>query len=279
MAQQGDLTTLPVVKEWLNTTATAFPANSDDKLSRLITAASRFVRSYLSRNIVPRQFVEVRDGTGTSMLLLRNRPVVSVSSLIIGSTAVAKSVDPYSYGYLFDDSTIRLIGATFPACALNVQVTYVGGYQATAPVSIPNAGTKVAAADLEGTSQVDGYPAGSWCSDGGIVLSDGTVMSAAASKDDIAQGQYYLAAESDGSWSYYFNQADQGKAGTVTYGYSPSDIEQATVELVGERYKARNRIGEVSQNMGNGQVVAFSQKDMNDLVKTLLNQYKDVVPV
>lgn len=275
MAQMGDLTTLPRVKDWLNTSGQAFPPGSDDKLARLITAASRFVQTYISRMLVPQDYAETRNGTGTSTLFLRNSPVVSVSSVTIGTTSVAKSPDPNSYGFLFDDTRVYLIGSFFPACPQNVQVAYAAGYQATAQAAVPANGAKLAAADLQGTSQVDGTFAGSWNCDRGVTLG-GVALTRVAS--DPAAGQYAVKAEIDGTWSYYFSSSDSGTA-TVTYGYTPADVEQAVIELVGERYKGRNRIGEVSQNMGNGQVVTFSQKDMNDFVKDTLNQYKAVVPV
>lgn len=69
---------------------------------------------------------------------------------------------------------------------------------------------------------------------------------------------------------------------TVTYsaGYAttPADVEQACKELVGLRYKERDRIGYVSKSVG-GEVVAYSQKDMSESVKTLLNAYREVRPL
>ena len=39
------------------------------------------------------------------------------------------------------------------------------------------------------------------------------------------------------------------------------------------------RIGEVSKALGGGETVAYSQKDMSDAIKTLIQQYRMVVPV
>jgi hypothetical protein len=60
---------------------------------------------------------------------------------------------------------------------------------------------------------------------------------------------------------------------------TPADLERACIELVGLRYKERDRIGQVSQSLGAGQTVAFWVKDMPDSVKTVLVAYKKVVPV
>jgi hypothetical protein len=45
----GDLTTLADVKAWLQTGQNPFPATDDALLTRLITAASQFVQSWLGR--------------------------------------------------------------------------------------------------------------------------------------------------------------------------------------------------------------------------------------
>jgi hypothetical protein len=65
---------------------------------------------------------------------------------------------------------------------------------------------------------------------------------------------------------------------TAGYATIPFDIEQACIELCALRYRERDRIGQVSKSLA-GEVVAFSQKDMSDDIKTLLQQYKRVVPV
>lgn len=55
------------------------------------------------------------------------------------------------------------------------------------------------------------------------------------------------------------------------------DIDQACVELVAARYREKDRVGLVSKGLA-GETTAFSQKDMPDSVKTLLRNYKKVVP-
>ena len=59
---------------------------------------------------------------------------------------------------------------------------------------------------------------------------------------------------------------------------TPPEIEQACIELVTLRYKERDRIGQVSKNLA-GEVVAFQQKDVPPDVATLLDQYRNLVPV
>ena len=277
MAQIGDLTTLEAVIDWVNTSGQAYPPGDDGKLAHLITSASRFVRSYLVSPIVPATYVEKRNGTGTNALFLRNRPVVSVAALLIANVPQDPAVNTDGSGWKNDDTTIYVPGTFFPCGTLNVQVTYTAGYQATAPIEIPGTdGNSLSVHDLQGTSLVDGTPAWTWNSDQGVALSDGTAL--ALVKTAPAAGQYQLV-EKAGKWSYAFNAAQAGAQATVTYGYTPADLQEAVTELVAERFKTRNRIGQNSVNMGNGQTVSFSTKDMNDYIKGVLQNYKNVVPV
>ncbi len=68
---------------------------------------------------------------------------------------------------------------------------------------------------------------------------------------------------------------------TYTAGYpsTPPEIAQACIELVALRYRERTRIGEVSKSLGGAETVTYSQKDLSDGIKTLLQQYRLVTPV
>ena len=68
---------------------------------------------------------------------------------------------------------------------------------------------------------------------------------------------------------------------TYTAGYSttPPEVAQACIELVALRYRERTRIGEVSRSRGGAETVTYSQKDLSDGIKTLLQQYRLVTPV
>jgi gp6-like head-tail connector protein len=62
----GDLTTLGDVKSWLQTGQTAFPATDDALLTRMITAASQFIQTWLNRQIALQDWIETRDGLGSA---------------------------------------------------------------------------------------------------------------------------------------------------------------------------------------------------------------------
>jgi hypothetical protein len=128
----GDLTTLANVKAYLSpplvTTA------DDALLSRLVTAASQFIQSWLNRTIATATYSETRNGAGGTRLFLRNRPVTAIASLTIDGVAIAPSSQPPTGdGYLFDDSSLYLIGHCFTRGAQNVSVHYTAGFAATPP--------------------------------------------------------------------------------------------------------------------------------------------------
>jgi hypothetical protein len=66
---------------------------------------------------------------------------------------------------------------------------------------------------------------------------------------------------------------------TAGYASAPADIAQAAVELVGEAYRRRERIGVTSKSLGGQEVVAFSPADMNATVKALLASYQVLAPL
>jgi hypothetical protein len=71
---------------------------------------------------------------------------------------------------------------------------------------------------------------------------------------------------------------------TAGFASVPSDIAQATIELVCREYRERTRIGARSKSMGGGETVAyetatFSLRDMVSDIQLLLQQYRMVVPI
>lgn len=63
---------------------------------------------------------------------------------------------------------------------------------------------------------------------------------------------------------------------TAGYSVIPDDIKQATWELVGIKFKERDRIGLVSKGLA-GETTTYSQKDMPASVSLILDQYKKVI--
>ena len=65
---------------------------------------------------------------------------------------------------------------------------------------------------------------------------------------------------------------------TAGFDAIPGDVAQACIELVGEAYRRREHIGQLSVAMPNQVTTSFSQADMNATVRTLLASYRRLVP-
>lgn len=181
----NDLTTLDNVKAW----AGVKTSDDDALLSRLITAASAFIQTWINRSFAVAQYDEVRDGTGGQVLMFANYPVSAVSSVMVDGRSIPAAADVTTVGYRFTDKRLTLNGYTFSRGLGNVQISYTAGYAAV-----------------------------------------------------------------------------------------PPEIEQACIEVVSLRYKERDRIGFQSKSLA-GETVTFYIKDFTDSARTVLNNYRKVVPL
>lgn len=131
----GDLTTLADVTAWLQTGQHPFPSVDDALLTRLITAASGFIQSYLDRPIGSADWVEIRDGAGGQRMAFANFPVSAVLSLSIDGLAIppAPADGGFGAGYVFTPTELALRGYVFTRRAQNVVVTYTAGYASVPP--------------------------------------------------------------------------------------------------------------------------------------------------
>ena len=66
---------------------------------------------------------------------------------------------------------------------------------------------------------------------------------------------------------------------TAGYAAAPPVVEQAVIELAGEAFRRRERIGQTSKTLGGQETTAFSPVDMNATIKTMLAPYKALAPV
>jgi hypothetical protein len=279
----SDLTTLAAVKAWLSITNT----NSDALLIPLITAASRLLYGYMGRGaILPQQWTERSDGIGypQNRIYLRQYPVTSIASLVINNVAIPASPAPAAgstasaSGFLLQpwDGTppggiqaLDLFAHSIPRGRQNIVVTYVAGYQAVGEAQVvpvnPGPYTIVAASILA-------QPYGAFTSDQGVAYANGTALTKVIGVPTI--GQYAFA-----SGTYTFAAADQGAAILVSYGFIPQDLAQACIELVAERYKYKDRIGEKSKSLGGQESVSFDLKSITDATKLIIQPYRRVVPM
>ena len=277
------LVALAKVKEWLApSSAQPFPDSSNGLLGRLVGAASAFAIQYLQRPVVPATFSEIYNGNDQRILPLRQRPVILVRSLTIVTTAIAARAQPGSFGFVADNQSVYLDGCSsinwgaygvFVRGVQNIAITYDAGYQQADAWSVPSA---VAPATLPAVDTADLLRP--WNSDRGVAYATGAAFTLVTTAPTSA-GTYQLTTDVQGNTQYVFATADVGASIVITYGYTPEDVAQAIVELVGERYKARGRIGETSHAVGPNQNVSFSQRDMSPAIKAMLNPYRNVVPI
>jgi hypothetical protein len=134
----GDLTTLVDVKAWLKTGQNAFPPTDDALLTRLITAASQYIQTWLGRPLAQADYIETRDGTGGRRLQFAVIPVSAVLSLTIDGFPIPPAPPPspgtgLTPGYLFSPTELVLRGYYFTQRAQNVQVSYTAGFASIPP--------------------------------------------------------------------------------------------------------------------------------------------------
>jgi hypothetical protein len=288
----NDLCQLADVKAWLGRT----DSNSDTLLSALITRASRQILSYLQRGtILPRTITELRDGTGTQSLTLKSWPAIAVSALIIdnqtipqspamtGTTVPVSGTAPIfggarEPGWMLETwdgtppgrpQTLSLsgfsFGLSFPGARnfQDVQIVYAAGYQVTnEPQTVESGQVTVNA------------PFGAWASDCGVSYVGGAALNKVASAPSV--GQYAL---DPNAGTYDFNAGDDGQSVLVSYGFVPSDLADACIELVSERYKYSQRIGEKTHSLGGNETVAFDNSRLTPLVQSMLQPYRQILPV
>lgn len=266
----GDLTTLAHVKEWLGIDPEA--TDGDALLSRMITAASRFVLGYLNRaSLAAMTINDVYDGHGNNFMILRQWPVIDLSTIqFYGITVDQPAVgNPRSNGYLLEDAQqaggqqrLTLFGHNFPVGRSVINISYRAGYlMMDEAYTIPDATPWQIT-----TSSV-------WLVDEGVKYALGDIPLTKVDENPIV-GQYSV----DVNGVYTFAEADEGEDILISYSYVPADIEQATYQMVGEQYNYKSRIGYVSKSLAGQETVTFTQKSMTDYIKLLLQPYMRVVP-
>ncbi len=131
----GDLCALADVTAWLQTGQNPFPATDDALLTRLITAASQFIQSWLQRQIAVSDWIEMRDGNGGQRMAFANFPVSAVLALSIDGIVIppAPAGGGFGAGYVFSPTELALRGYVFTWRAQNVVVTYTAGYASVPP--------------------------------------------------------------------------------------------------------------------------------------------------
>jgi hypothetical protein len=268
------LITLAAVKEWLNLNTTGSTA-SDSVLLRIINSASQFALSYLNRDgFAAQEFTQNFRGNGKDTMLLRNWPVISIRSVgVNGSAKTASAMGnagmPGS-GYFVSDfrdgpQSINLVGDYFYK-GTYCQVVYRAGYEATSSYTI--------AADDEGNPlPYTPDDQGQWTKNFGVISAGGITY--VQVDDDPVAGQYTV-----DEWGVYgFAKDDVGVTVLVDYSFVPWDLSQAVLEMIGETFRRKDRIGVLSKTLAGQETVTFDRSGMSDALKLQFQAYLNVVPV
>jgi hypothetical protein len=124
-----DLTTLANVKALLQGDTPLGP-ETDDLLSRLITAVSKRAETFCNREFEKKERLEFHDGGG-KYLYLRALPVAEIASIICSDTWDWAGASPLSISsYAFEAATGMVLyrGGEWPYGEGAVRVTYTGGF-------------------------------------------------------------------------------------------------------------------------------------------------------
>lgn len=270
MTATNRLTSLERVRDWVGVTTN----NDDLLLTRLIDECSRFILNYLQRpTLFQYIFSDIYDGFGQRVQVLRHWPVQSVALVMVDSTIVPAASSVITTGFTLEQwdglppgrpQSVSLCGYEFCRGHNNINIVYTTGFVIkNESHTVPSSANYSVAVNA---------PHGSFGADQGVTYANGTLLTYVAGSP--SQGQYSIS-----GGNYYFAAADAGTSVQITYSYIPADIEHACMEMVGERYRYKNRIGEVSKSLGGQETIAFSQKDMPDFIRMLLQPYRRVVMI
>ena len=248
---------------------------TDSLMQRLISSCSTYVQNWAARTFRNLPYVETRDGTGGDVLPLVNYPVTGVSSVVVNGvtiqprpalnassqqTSVGFTGFPGPSGYVWDANRLILVGGYYFARGRqNVQVSYAGGFLVSnEPQSVPGSAPFVLATQAY-------WNAG----DRGVTYANGTPLAVEPYGTSLTVGQYSV----DSNGTYYFAAADAGAAVLISYGYTPFDVEQGVVDIIGDWFKYRNRIGTTAMAIEQ-QTITFVNTPMPARAKDTLMQYR-----
>lgn len=265
MAREA-FTTLADVKAWLGISST----ESDAILQRLIYQVTAFMLNYLNRDTFlygERTFVF--DGVGSTAIMLPEWPVHDVTAVLVDGISMVQAPDQIQPGY-----SLQPGGPTPPG---NMQNLIIRGYYFTKGQQNISVTCTTGYAEFDelhaaaATVTVDA-PNGAWADDIGVkAVSTGAALVKVASAPAV--GQYALGT----AGQYIFNASQTGQL-AISYSYVPSDLADACMELVSERFRYRSRIGERTKSLGGQVTASYDLGAMPEFVARLLNNYRKVVP-
>jgi hypothetical protein len=253
---------------------------TDTLMQRLISAVSTYIQSALNRTIRNLPYVEFRSGQGGQTMLTLNFPITNVQGVAINGIQLP-SRPPFAAtsttnfigfgwqtsgpsGFVWDDLRVMVTGYTFERGFSNVQIDYAAGYLVTGEAQRVPAGAPFSLVTLAH------WNAG----DRGVTYADGSPLQATSYGSALTRGSYSV----DPNGVYYFSSDDAAAAVLISYGYVPFDVEQAAVDMIGDWFRYRDRIGQTSMTI-EAQSITFTNTAITARAQGIMNQYKRVAPV
>ncbi len=132
MSASTDLTSLAKLKTYLGIGA----SEHDELLEALIDAASDAIEHYCGREFAYGSRIEIRDGVGARTVVLKCRPVESVTSVHIDSAMEFDDgalLPESEYTFYPEEGLLTRMAGVFSPGVRNVKIVYVAGYEAIPP--------------------------------------------------------------------------------------------------------------------------------------------------
>lgn len=280
----GDLTIVSNAKSWAGASGLQTTPDTDAFVLRLISAASRFIANYLSRELF------VLGGQGYSC-------VASIGADAGGAFLLLKSglgvMLEYPLGIAPDmgapvtdllNATMASIVASadpsgHPSATNKIYVSSTADFNAGDPINVSLYPTINESHTGIGGS---GMPLNEW------------PIYPANTLGSLSVGGVAISAASNGASGYTLGGRDGlpvmigysqgfargvGIAAVYRAGYAmvPSDLEQVCIELVGLKIKERERIGQSGKSIG-PEHISYITSDMTNSLRTMLKNYRRSVP-
>jgi hypothetical protein len=289
-----DLITLAQAKQYLQIQPAQ--TNDDAQLADFVTGASQeFLTQTSLTYLAQTTFTERRNGTGTALITTKNRPLISITSLVVSNLPVNPSPDGVEAGFYFEPggTAIYLVGGytvgniAFRALGFqgypgrfvkgygNVLITGTAGYP-----NLPASLSAIVPAAVPPSAVIYYFnPAFSRMvvSAGVTILNQNTNTPFVLVTGTPVTGEYVL--NPDGT--IVFAAADTGLPVLITFTQIgiPADVQKCVYEMVGWVYKQRDRIGKSSVRFADNLSESFKTTPFSDMSKLTIQRYTRKDPI
>jgi hypothetical protein len=293
-----NLTTLANVQSWVGTpSGSGFNTQDNANLQRLISSTSMIIMRFLSRQSLFKNIItnDTYTGNGKNTLLIQQWPVIQMNQVLVNNVVIPAAQNNTQAGWLLSPwdgfsagrpQQLSLNGYNFDSC-LGAAYPYYGGTPFNSGFSrneamssnnqnvvlsyttgyvVQNEAWNIPATPYQITAL---QPNGTWGQDDGVTIAG---VAATPVNGTPTTGQYNVAAG-----VYTFAAADAGKAVVLNYSYIPADIEQACIEMVGEKYSYKSRIGQKSKSLGGQETTTYNLAGITDSVRAILQPYRSYI--